>query len=160
MKKLPSWASAPLIAGTFLWLLREERRRPLRAPTQPKTRRLARNLALAASGAVALAIVERPLIGPLARFVERKRWGRARLPPAVAAPLAIAALDYTLYVWHMLTHRVPALWRFHLVHYADVDMDASTALRFHSRGSWSRLACTGSTTRRRPPIPIRTGRAG
>src|SRR3954463_5472354 len=31
----------------------------------------------------------------------------------------------------MLTHRVPALWRFHQVHHCDLDMDASTALRFH-----------------------------
>ena len=27
--------------------------------------------------------------------------------------------------------RVPALWRFHVVHHADLDLDASTALRFH-----------------------------
>jgi sterol desaturase/sphingolipid hydroxylase (fatty acid hydroxylase superfamily) len=40
-------------------------------------------------------------------------------------------LDYTLYLWHVLTHRVPLLWRFHLVHHVDLDLDASTALRFH-----------------------------
>jgi sterol desaturase/sphingolipid hydroxylase (fatty acid hydroxylase superfamily) len=31
----------------------------------------------------------------------------------------------------VLTHRVPLLWRFHLVHHVDLDLDASTALRFH-----------------------------
>ena len=40
-------------------------------------------------------------------------------------------MDYTLYVWHVLTHRVPFLWRFHVVHHVDLDLDASTALRFH-----------------------------
>jgi sterol desaturase/sphingolipid hydroxylase (fatty acid hydroxylase superfamily) len=40
-------------------------------------------------------------------------------------------MDYTLYVWHILTHRVPFLWRFHAVHHVDLDLDASTALRFH-----------------------------
>ena len=40
-------------------------------------------------------------------------------------------MDYTLYVWHILTHRVPLLWRFHAVHHVDLDLDASTALRFH-----------------------------
>ena len=40
-------------------------------------------------------------------------------------------LDYTLYVWHVLTHKVPVLWRFHEVHHADRDLSASTALRFH-----------------------------
>ena len=40
-------------------------------------------------------------------------------------------MDYTLYLWHVLTHRVPFLWRFHAVHHVDLDLDASTALRFH-----------------------------
>jgi sterol desaturase/sphingolipid hydroxylase (fatty acid hydroxylase superfamily) len=34
-------------------------------------------------------------------------------------------------MWHWATHRVPFLWRFHIVHHVDRDMDASTALRFH-----------------------------
>jgi sterol desaturase/sphingolipid hydroxylase (fatty acid hydroxylase superfamily) len=41
-------------------------------------------------------------------------------------------LDYTMYVWHRLNHRVPLLWRFHLVHHTDLDLDVSTALRFHA----------------------------
>jgi sterol desaturase/sphingolipid hydroxylase (fatty acid hydroxylase superfamily) len=45
--------------------------------------------------------------------------------------LAVVLMDYTLYLWHMLTHRVPALWRFHVVHHADLDLGATTALRFH-----------------------------
>jgi sterol desaturase/sphingolipid hydroxylase (fatty acid hydroxylase superfamily) len=40
-------------------------------------------------------------------------------------------MDYAFYVWHILMHRVPLLWRFHLVHHADLDLDGSTALRFH-----------------------------
>ena len=45
--------------------------------------------------------------------------------------LAVPLMDYTLYLWHILAHRVPALWPFHVVHHADLDMDALTALRFH-----------------------------
>jgi sterol desaturase/sphingolipid hydroxylase (fatty acid hydroxylase superfamily) len=45
--------------------------------------------------------------------------------------LAVVLLDYTLYLWHVLTHRVPFLWRFHVAHHVDLDLDASTALRFH-----------------------------
>jgi sterol desaturase/sphingolipid hydroxylase (fatty acid hydroxylase superfamily) len=44
---------------------------------------------------------------------------------------AVLLLDYTLYLWHRLTHRVPLLWRFHQVHHLDREMDASTGLRFH-----------------------------
>jgi sterol desaturase/sphingolipid hydroxylase (fatty acid hydroxylase superfamily) len=41
-------------------------------------------------------------------------------------------MDYTLYLWHVLTHRLPFLWRFHIAHHVDLDLDVSTALRFHS----------------------------
>jgi len=54
-----------------------------------------------------------------------------RLPEWVEVPLAVILLDYTLYVWHVLTHRVSWLWRFHVVHHVDLHLDASTALRFH-----------------------------
>jgi sterol desaturase/sphingolipid hydroxylase (fatty acid hydroxylase superfamily) len=40
-------------------------------------------------------------------------------------------LDFALWVQHLLTHKVPVLWRFHKVHHADPDMDVSTAFRFH-----------------------------
>lgn len=43
----------------------------------------------------------------------------------------LVLLDYTLFVWHVLTHEVPFLWRFHEVHHADRDLSTSTALRFH-----------------------------
>ncbi|MPZ76456.1 MAG: hypothetical protein GEU77_08020 [Deltaproteobacteria bacterium] len=57
-------------------------------------------------------------------------------PPLSAAvwlevPLAVLLLDYTLYLWHVLMHRLTWLWRFHLPHHVDLDLDASTALRFH-----------------------------
>lgn len=39
--------------------------------------------------------------------------------------------DYTNYLWHTLNHKIPLLWRFHLVHHSDLDLDLSTAIRFH-----------------------------
>jgi sterol desaturase/sphingolipid hydroxylase (fatty acid hydroxylase superfamily) len=83
---------------------------------------------------VALAVVGGPVLNRLSRRVALRRsglLGKLRLPLWVELPVAIALLDYTLYVWHVLTHRVGFLWRFHLVHHADVDLDVSTALRFH-----------------------------
>ena len=55
--------------------------------------------------------------------------GRAEASPRTAA--AILLLDYTLWHWHWVNHRVAFFWRFHSVHHVDRDMDASTALRFH-----------------------------
>jgi sterol desaturase/sphingolipid hydroxylase (fatty acid hydroxylase superfamily) len=40
-------------------------------------------------------------------------------------------MDYTMYAWHVATHKIPRLWRFHRIHHLDRDMDTTTALRFH-----------------------------
>jgi len=53
------------------------------------------------------------------------------MPPVLATILAILLLDYTMYFWHWLNHRVPFFWRFHHVHHTDLDLDVSTAFRFH-----------------------------
>lgn len=133
-RKLPTWLSAPLIVGAFGTLLWLERRRPLRRAVEPKLKRDARNLAMAGISAVALQIAERPILDPLATEVERRGWGLLkcwRMPLWLEVVLAFVLMDYTLYIWHVLTHRVPWLWRFHVVHHVDLDLDASTALRFH-----------------------------
>lgn len=134
-RKVTAWLSAPLVVGAFglLWLL--ERRRPLRRKVEPKLRRNARNLAVAGVAAASLQLIERPIIQPLTTLVERRSWGLLkllRLPKWLEVLLAVILMDYTLYVWHMLTHRAPFLWRFHVAHHVDLDLDASTALRFHS----------------------------
>ncbi len=133
-RKVPGWLSAPLVVGAFglLWLL--ERRRPLRREVEAKLRRNARNLAVAGVAAVSLQLVERPIIQPLTELVERRGYGMlklVRLPKWMEVALAVVLMDYTLYAWHVLTHRSSFLWRFHVVHHVDLDLDASTALRFH-----------------------------
>ncbi|HXG70594.1 MAG TPA: sterol desaturase family protein [Gemmatimonadaceae bacterium] len=117
--------------GLLLWL---ERRRSLRNTVESKERRVARNIGVAGVSAALLHFAERPVSVPLARLVERRRLGllqRLSLPRWLETLLGVALLDYTLYLWHVLEHRVPALWRFHAVHHVDLDLDASTALRFH-----------------------------
>jgi sterol desaturase/sphingolipid hydroxylase (fatty acid hydroxylase superfamily) len=133
-QKVPGWLTGLLVGGTFLALLWLERRRPLRRSVEPKARREARNLAVAALSAAAIQVAEKPVTGPLTALVERRRWGLLKqlpLPAWLEVPLAVALLDYTLYLWHILVHKVPFLWRFHQPHHVDLDLDASTALRFH-----------------------------
>ena len=111
-----------------------ERRVPLRTPTQREPARMLRNLVMGALSMAVVAGAEGPLVGRLAATVERRRWGLAQRLPISAAwrdVLAVLGMDYTMYVWHVLTHKVPVLWRFHLVHHADQDLDSTTALRFH-----------------------------
>ncbi len=45
--------------------------------------------------------------------------------------IAFFLLDYGNYLWHILNHKIPLLWRFHLVHHSDHDLDITTAFRFH-----------------------------
>jgi sterol desaturase/sphingolipid hydroxylase (fatty acid hydroxylase superfamily) len=128
------WINALVVVGEFCFLLWLEHRRPLRRSVEPKLSRSARNLSVAALSAVALQITERPVIAALIPIVERRRWGllkQSSMPRWLEAPLAVALMDYTLYLWHVLMHRSPWLWRFHLPHHVDLDLDASTALRFH-----------------------------
>ncbi len=112
-----------------------ELRYPLRRRTQAEPRRTLRNLVFGALSIAVVAAIETPVTQRLATRAARERRGLAqRLPwPRWARDAAaVLAMDYTIYLWHVATHRVPALWRLHLVHHVDLDMDASTALRFHA----------------------------
>jgi sterol desaturase/sphingolipid hydroxylase (fatty acid hydroxylase superfamily) len=52
--------------------------------------------------------------------------------PAWAAVVAsVVILDLAIYLQHVLFHAVPALWRLHRMHHADLEFDVSTGLRFH-----------------------------
>lgn len=93
-----------------------------------------RNLALGALSMAAVALVERPIVDRLAERAARNRRGivqRLAVPAVVRDGLALLAMDYSIYAWHVATHRVKFLWRFHLVHHVDLDLDSTTALRFH-----------------------------
>jgi sterol desaturase/sphingolipid hydroxylase (fatty acid hydroxylase superfamily) len=122
------------VLGVAAALLVLERCSPLRRRTERATMRLPRNLVVAALGAAAVQLVEAPVVEPLARRVDAGDLGllpRLRLPRPIESIAALVLLDYTLYLWHVLTHRVAWLWRFHQVHHVDLDLDASTAARFH-----------------------------
>jgi sterol desaturase/sphingolipid hydroxylase (fatty acid hydroxylase superfamily) len=66
---------------------------------------------------------------------ERHGWGLLRLlaaPEWLAVALSVVALDFVIYVQHVLFHAVPLLWRLHMVHHADLDFDVTTGVRFHT----------------------------
>lgn len=118
--------------ATLFWL---ERRYPLRQNRQESDwRRVPRNLALTATTGAVVKLFERPVVEPLSRWVDRREVGLLpllNLHPTTEKILSLLLMDYTLYWWHLLSHRTPFLWRNHQVHHIDFDMDMTTALRFH-----------------------------
>lgn len=110
-----------------------ERTRPLRGRVRKTIPRTVRNAAMGASCAVVIAAVEEPLTKRIARANLKHGRGFARkLPRPLRILGGVAAMDYGFYLWHVATHKVPFLWRFHRIHHLDPDMDASTAIRFHA----------------------------
>ena len=119
------------VGSLVLWF---ERRRALRPRVEPTVDHSARNLVFAGLSAAVVHLVEMPVVMPLAQRAEQRGWGLIRrlpLPSGLRDALAIVLMDYTLYLWHRLVHRVSWLWRLHLVHHVDLDLDATTGLRFH-----------------------------
>ena len=107
---------------------------PLRRPVESKWRRVVRNLSTGGVSLAVMALIQAPLLQPVASWIVRERVGllqNVSWPGWIETLAAIVLLDYTLWWWHWASHRVPFLWRFHLVHHVDRDLDASTALRFH-----------------------------
>lgn len=129
-----------LVGGAALGLavlaiLVGEKRRPLRAPTQSEPGRSLANLMLGAMSMAVVNFVESPMTQPLASRAKRERRGIVQRLPApawVRDAAAVLLMDYTIYLWHVATHKVPLLWRLHLVHHVDLDLDTTTALRFHA----------------------------
>lgn len=52
-------------------------------------------------------------------------------PVSLEILLAIVVLDLALWLQHLASHKMSLLWRLHQMHHADVDIDVTTALRFH-----------------------------
>jgi len=81
---------------------------------------------------VALAI---PLLAVGAAIdAQNKGWGLLNhmdLPFAANLILTILIFDFAIWLQHVASHKIPALWRIHRVHHADRDMDVTTAIRFH-----------------------------
>jgi sterol desaturase/sphingolipid hydroxylase (fatty acid hydroxylase superfamily) len=72
----------------------------------------------------------------MAWFADARGWGVLNLVP-VTVPFwakvlaAVIILDFIIYLQHVMFHAVPALWRLHMVHHADIDFDVTTGIRFH-----------------------------
>jgi sterol desaturase/sphingolipid hydroxylase (fatty acid hydroxylase superfamily) len=70
----------------------------------------------------------------LAVAAEAQGWGLFNVfeaPAGIAFVTSVLTLDLAIYLQHVMFHAVPALWRLHRMHHADLEFDVSTGLRFH-----------------------------
>jgi len=107
---------------------------PRRALTVSKALRWASNLGLVVLNTVVLRLIFPLAAVGMAAFAADNGWGlinHFQVPFWVAVPLAVIAMDFVIWLQHVMVHAVPALWRLHRVHHADLDYDLTTGARFH-----------------------------
>lgn len=125
---------APLLVAVFLMLLVLQHRWPLRRWVLGIRPRLLINVGVAVPTFLVLRLLLIPASVAGAVWAQTHSFGLLHLvalPAWLHGLLAILMMDYVLYAWHWLNHRVGLLWRFHNVHHTDRDLGVSTAFRFH-----------------------------
>ena len=67
--------------------------------------------------------------------INKNQWGLFPLMTINRTLLVIIqfiCIDFFMYWWHLINHKVPFLWFFHRFHHADTKMNTTTAIRFHA----------------------------
>jgi sterol desaturase/sphingolipid hydroxylase (fatty acid hydroxylase superfamily) len=92
------------------------------------------NLSLVFLNSLVLRLIFPAAAVGVAVFTTNHGWGLLNyyeLPILLAVLIAVIAMDFVIYLQHVLVHAVPTLWRLHRVHHADLDYDLTTGARFH-----------------------------
>jgi len=107
---------------------------PKRALTVSKAVRWFNNLGLVFLNSIILRILFPAAAVGVAVFASAHGWGLLnyfQIPFVLAVVISVVAMDFIIYLQHVMVHAVPALWRLHRVHHADLDYDVTTGARFH-----------------------------
>ena len=108
---------------------------PRRALTVSKAVRWANNLGLVFFNSFILRLMFPAAAVGMAAFTSEQGWGIFNyydVSPVVAVVASVVAMDFIIYLQHIMVHAVPMLWRLHRVHHADLDFDVTTGARFHT----------------------------
>jgi sterol desaturase/sphingolipid hydroxylase (fatty acid hydroxylase superfamily) len=134
-----------VFAGVFVVMALLEFAMPKRDLSAPKARRWFTNLAIVGVDSLLVRLMDwlPRLLGnviiPLAA-VATAIWAEGRgiglfnwlaLPAWFEVIAAVVIFDFAIWLQHVASHKIPALWGFHQVHHADRDIDVTTAIRFH-----------------------------
>ncbi len=107
---------------------------PRRTRRISRWRRWSTNLSLVVCGAIVVRLAA-PLGGVAAALWAGSNsvglFHNLAWPDALRWIVALAVLDLAVFAQHVAFHHLPWLWRLHLVHHADPELDASSGVRFH-----------------------------
>jgi sterol desaturase/sphingolipid hydroxylase (fatty acid hydroxylase superfamily) len=124
----------PTLIALFVILFFLESKFQLRKRVQGRWKRIFINFIVSLPAFALLRVLLIPAMVWLAVQNQSWQFGLNYLfeaPASFKAVVGFLLLDYSNYTWHILLHKLPILWRFHLVHHTDLDLDVSTAFRFH-----------------------------
>ena len=134
IKRIFDFKGTPVLTTIFVVLFIAEGRRQLRKRKQPRLQRIVINSIVAIPAFTLLRFLFLPVMVKLALKNRQLQWGlnyQYAAHPLIKGMVAFLIMDYTNYLWHVLNHKAPLLWRFHVVHHCDPDLDVTTAIRFH-----------------------------
>ena len=120
--------------GVLVMVVVAETLLPRRKRRFSRWRRWPSNIGVVVLNSVLLRLVFPAAAVGIAVLAEQRGWGLLNNVPVVgwlAVPLAVVVLDLVIYLQHVMFHAVPALWRVHRMHHADLDFDVTTGARFH-----------------------------
>ncbi len=119
-----------ILVAMAIWELAAPRRRR----EIPRLVRWTNNLGVVAVDTVLVRLTFPLVAVGLALLAGERGWGLFNVvdvPGWLAIVVSVIALDFAIYLQHVLFHAVPALWRLHRMHHADLEFDVTTGLRFH-----------------------------
>jgi sterol desaturase/sphingolipid hydroxylase (fatty acid hydroxylase superfamily) len=120
--------------GVLLLMALAEAHWPRRERSLSRWRRWPSNLGIVVINTVLLRLLTPMAAVGLALIAAENGWGLFNVVSAplwFAIPLSILLFDLAIYLQHVMFHAVPALWRLHRMHHADLDFDVTTGARFH-----------------------------
>jgi sterol desaturase/sphingolipid hydroxylase (fatty acid hydroxylase superfamily) len=120
--------------GVFAIMALWEWLAPCRVLSVSKALRWANNLGLVVINTLLLRLLFPAAAVGMAALAAEQGWGVLNYFPVpfwLAVVTAVVAMDFVIWLQHVMVHAVPALWRLHRVHHADPDYDVTTGARFH-----------------------------
>ncbi len=120
--------------GIFAAVAWAETVSPRRELLTSKSGRWFANIGIVVINSILLRLVFAGAAVGTALIAEEGKWGlfnNIAIPYWAAVALSVLLLDLIIYLQHVMFHAVPALWRLHMMHHADLDFDVTTGTRFH-----------------------------